>query len=208
MAKRPTIHDQSGLLDDPAFITGDFAMFAHHLGYVTWAWNALHMDLCDLFCLITGWDNPNISRAIWYAIKSDSGQRDILKAAANIALEDKTECRDEVLWLTQEVDQLAGFRNDAFHVGWTTEFLGMQKEAKRHPFELRRAIPDVVRGHPRGTRLADKDAGAIFRALADHCLTLMQFTRFIDTHVIGADEGKPLPERPVRPPVLRPGSHS
>ena len=194
--------------DWPELWTGDYSKFAQELGYVAWTWNALHADLCDLFWELTDISDPKIPRAIWNSIKSDSGQREMLRAAANTRLTDDPECLGEALWLLREIDQLAAFRNDAFHTLWTVH---REIKADWKPEDYRKlaeAIPDLNRGNPRGKRLLGKPAGEIFKALCGHCMTLVQFTRSIGIRVRGWDDGEPLPERPVRPSILLPDQDS
>lgn len=190
--------------DRPEFWVGDYVKFASELGYVSWTWNALHADLCDLFWEITGISSPDIPRAIWHSAKSDSGQREMLRAAARARLTKDSECLSELLWLLGEVDQLAAFRNDAFHTLWT-----VHREIVRDPTpedyrKLATAVPDLDRGNPRGARLQGKPAGEVFKALCGHCMTLVQFARALGLRVQGWDNGEPLPERPMRPSVLLP----
>ncbi len=192
---RPKIDFQS--FDSPEFWTGDFSTFAAEIGYATWAWNALHADLCDLLWGLVGTEAPYVPRAIWNAIKSDSGQRDVLKAAAKAKLEEG-ETLEAIVWLVDEVGQIAAHRNDIAHTLWRTE-----PDPNFDPNVLRKAVPDPERGNPRGARLVDVDAGTRFKELAGYCMTLVQYARFIGGRVGPIKDDGPLPERPQRPPSLR-----
>lgn len=178
--------------DHPEFWVGDFAAFAEDIGYVTWAWNALHADLCDLFWSVTGVHDPSIPRAIWYAILNDSGQRAALKSTAVARLQNDQECLQEIKWLLKEVDKIARYRNDATHTLWKVDF------------NSGNASPDLERGSPRAKmRLSSNSYKKVFRGLAGYCMTLVQFSRALDTRVRGWDDGEPLPERPKRPDILK-----
>lgn len=194
-----TIDFQS--FDRPEFWVGDFVKIAPEIGYVSWAWNALHADLCDLFLGVLRANSPEPFRSIWHAIRSDSGQRDVLLAAAESSVKDK-ECLAEIRWLVTEVDNLAAIRNDTAHTLWTTIHPDIRNTSINDYFLPRRATPDLERGNPKSHRLKNKNAAAFFNALSGHCMTLIQFARALDIRARGWDESEPLPERPLRPPIL------
>jgi len=184
--------------DHPEFWVGDYARFADEVGYLTWAWNALHADLCDLFRIVTGIEGPEIPSSIWHAIKSDRGQRDVLREAAAVRTQGDDECRAGIIWLLKEIDQIASIRNDAIHTHWTVEHDIGKDPRKADYFISRKAIPD----DRHGKRLADKPPGEVFRALSGYCMTLIQFSRFLGIRILGWNDGEPLPDRPTRPAIL------
>lgn len=198
--KRPRIHFQS--FESPEFWVGDYAKFASAVGYATWAWNALHADLCDLFWTITDIQEPYVPRAIWHAVRSDAGQRKVLLEAATARLVNDQEALNEINWLKREVDAIALFRNDATHTLWTVLHDPRADPCSPNYWSSRRAVPDVERGNPRGKRLEGQSVEEVLLAFAGYCMTLIQFSRAIDIRVGGSDEGDPLPQRPERPSAL------
>lgn len=195
--------DRLGIFDiDPTLFMGDFAEYAKELGYVTWAWNALHADLADLFFVVSGLPDAATARAIWYSQKSDKGAREMLEAVASARLKGHTNLLTELGWFLDEIGKTSAFRNDAFHVLWTTEPSPVTETFLSSLARTKKAIPDTVRGTTRTKRLVGKDAQKIFRALANYSHELGQFSRSLIAHVDNPNLGEPLPRRPSRPSVL------
>lgn len=193
-------------------LTGDYASFAAEIGNVIWAWNHLHGSLADNFCLLSGISDPVYPRAIWNSIKSDVGQRDVLRGLA-ISHQEKRpygpldftrrqffHAIDEIVWMHSEIGNISAFRNDATHTLWSKEY---QSLISVEDYQPPKAIPDTERGNPRGRRLIGRDAPSTFRALANYSFELAQYCRFIDAWILMWDDSATFRERPVRPPILR-----
>jgi len=90
------------------------------LGKVAHSWNHLHEELGKVFCAVTQLE-LTIGMAIWHGLRSDAGQRDILKGAVEAAARDPEwvdlhpGAEDGVLYLTSKTQGLANKRNDAIH---------------------------------------------------------------------------------------------
>ena len=102
-----------------------FKPYAFELGALVYSWNHLHVQLANLFWRITGIKNGAIPFAIWQSMTSDSYQRKVLRATAEVALANDKRALDEVEWLLKTIDnEISGERNDAIHIPmmfWTNE---------------------------------------------------------------------------------------
>ncbi len=192
-------------------ITGEYANFAAEVGFVIWAWNQLHGSLGDVFWQLSGIKDPVHTRAIWNAIKSDAGQRDILKALAvshkklrpfgplNRGQRQFFYAIDEIVWLHDEVGKISGFRNGATHTMWSKEF---QKVIDIKKDELPKVLPDSERGSIRGKSLLGKDINTTFRSLANYSYELSQYCNSICSWILMWGDGDTFPNRPMRPEIL------
>jgi hypothetical protein len=90
------------------------------VGKVTRAWNTLHEYLGKLFVTASGasWTQPWVAYAIWYSVKSDRTQRDMLRAAINAKggrWEKLPRALNDLKWLLDRCEEVAAHRNDAVH---------------------------------------------------------------------------------------------
>ena len=90
------------------------------VGKVARAWNSLHEYLGQLFVTASGanWTQPWVALAIWYSVKSDRAQRDMLRAAVNAKSgrwEKLPKALNDLNWLLDRCDELAEHRNHAVH---------------------------------------------------------------------------------------------
>jgi hypothetical protein len=79
-----------------------FEAYAAAVGKVAHAWNYLHEQLGKLFLVISGAERE-VALAIWYSVKSDRAQRDMLRAAVNATNSKRsrevTKAPDDLKWL-------------------------------------------------------------------------------------------------------------
>ena len=88
------------------------------VGLVVYEWNDLHEKLARLFALVREGDRQETLRE-WYAIRSDTGQREKLRCAITETTSDRWKrsprAPDDLKWLLDRVDKLASERNNAIH---------------------------------------------------------------------------------------------
>ena len=95
-----------------------YDQFAQCLGRLALAWNSLHLELFEIFWAVSGYGNGMIPGAIWYALKVDRAQRDILKDLVNskaIGINLSKDQRREIKWVLDKTDNLENIRNDFIH---------------------------------------------------------------------------------------------
>jgi hypothetical protein len=95
-----------------------FDAYVAAVGKVAHAWNYLHERLGVLFVAVTGMER-NVALSIWYSVKSDHAQREMLKAAIDATNSERSKrmpnAPDDLKWLLDRADELAEARNNAVH---------------------------------------------------------------------------------------------
>ncbi len=102
-----------------------FQKLALALGRVALSWNDLHISLSSLLSVILRIPNRLITDTIWYAVKSDRGQRDVLKALNSsqaIGLNLSKEARAEISWILSRATAIEDLRNDLLHSPFVNSF--------------------------------------------------------------------------------------
>lgn len=175
----------------PDDILEAFAAHAPQIGHIVFAWSRLQERLSDLFTLVSGTDE-SISYAIWRALYSDRSQRDILSAAANVALKDYARPDgltdgpsplDDVNWLLERADGLSGDRNVAIHSPYL--------------FEMRDGTLSVVLNRP-GRQLSDTELAREFEIYRDEITALWRYAEALASVIkIKSGPRPPWPERPL-----------
>jgi hypothetical protein len=128
-----------------------FAPYAREVGKLVASWNQLHERLGELFSMIVRKDQPGIALAVWYSVRSDLAQRQMLRAsaeaaaAAGLLIEQAKE--DDIKWLLDRTGELSHQRNDALHapVAFFTDQDGT------------RLMTEYIFGNPRALTLKDKN---------------------------------------------------
>jgi len=123
--------------------------YTQALGRVAQSWNYLHEMLGQLFATIVGADRF-VAEAIWYSVRSDLAQREMLRAAI-VASNQRQPFRfptakDDLTEMIDKVNFLSVSRNDAIHAPISIA-LGPNIEI----------IPAYFRGNPRAMSLLGKD---------------------------------------------------
>lgn len=142
---------------------------ATRVGDVIISWNDLQVAFLFLFAMvINNGSDVNLAVKIWMTIKSDSGQRDVLRATIEANLGHYREAQKRALWALTVADKLSAIRNDFTHVaiGYNT---ANPKSWAAVPMAL--AIP-----RSRIERLSAADLGKIQRVL---CGDLRQVTAMV-----------------------------
>jgi hypothetical protein len=88
------------------------------VGLVVYEWNDLHDKLARLFALVREGDRQE-TLAEWYAIRSDTRQREKLRCAiietTSGRWKKSPRVPDDLKWLLDRADKLASDRNNAIH---------------------------------------------------------------------------------------------
>ena len=88
------------------------------VGLVVYEWNDLHEKLARLFALVREEDRQE-TLTEWYAIRSDTRQREKLRCAMTETTSDRWKksprAPDDLKWLLDRADKLASDRNNAIH---------------------------------------------------------------------------------------------
>lgn len=97
-----------------------FAPYALEIGHLARSWNQLQENLCLIFTRVVRADNTNIGQAIWYALRSDLTQREVLKAACSafgaVDTRNRPTAINDIEWLTTKTYELSDQRNTAIHL--------------------------------------------------------------------------------------------
>jgi hypothetical protein len=121
----------------------DCSPYLHELALVVVAWNELHLELSRLFSAVTG-ISLGVALDIWHSIYSDRSQRAMLlntvKSSGLTHLRRAKEkgpdwakrAEDDITFIVQEADRIAGPRNSAIHSPFAFQLTG--KKASMVPF--------------------------------------------------------------------------
>lgn len=134
----------------------EFEPYVTAIGKFALAWNELQYNLCELFSIVTLERRPmagdmvnRVPTRIWYSIKSDRSQRDMLEAAViNSRLSEGNDLAKSGKWLCDKVGELENRRNDILHSPLILYHKGTSSRA---------IIPNTFSGNPRAKSLAGTD---------------------------------------------------
>jgi hypothetical protein len=134
----------------------EFEPYVTALGKFALAWNALQSDLCQLFSIVTLERRPMagemvnvVPTLVWYSIKSDRSQRDMLEAAiTHSSLAKGNDLAKSGKWLCDRVGDLENRRNDILHSPLIVYHQGK---------DTRTIIPNIFSGSPRAKALLGAD---------------------------------------------------
>jgi hypothetical protein len=172
----------------PRHILDRFEKHATSIGHLVYASARLQWSLAHLFAALVGPSEQATPLAIWETLKSDGNQRNMLRAAANMVLADRSNILEDVLWLLKNADKLATDRNDAVH---TAFFFTTGDDGEIVP------IPDPMSNPKRLERLEDKNLPKKFAMHRDNLTLLYRYADQLTDHLLlDDDERPPYPERP------------
>jgi hypothetical protein len=174
----------------PAPHTG-FKEYCQLIGEVTWASNTLHGDFQAAFWqLMPG--RKGLARDLWHTIKSDDGQRSLLKAAILQSDDHNTRRGKALLWALNQAGTLSGYRNDAIHTAFQAVHRG------------KGMTPGVWADPKRVERLNKHGYKRLFTLLRGDLAALSVYVGAIWMDMM-FDERVPLPRRPrlQLPPLIQ-----
>src|SRR6478736_8069935 len=146
------------------------------VGLVVYEWNDLHEKLAGLFALVRG-GHRRETFTEWYAIRSDTRQREKLRCA----IAETTSGRwkksprafDDLEWLLDRVDKLAGDRNNAIHAPCSLYLRGDGSS------EVMAAVRSANAGNRRAKSLEGEDLLTEFHWCAAYAVRLGQFAEML-----------------------------
>lgn len=100
------------------FTKSEFEELAISLGRVTLTWNDLLVSVSGLFATITKIPNQLIPNTVFFTVKSDRDQINILKRLAvspAIGIEIPEDIREQITWVCGRCQNLIDVRNDLLH---------------------------------------------------------------------------------------------
>jgi hypothetical protein len=172
----------------PRHILDRFEKHATAIGHLVYASARLQRSLAHLFAALVRPSEQAIPLAIWETLKSDSSQRSILRAAAKVVLDDRSDTLADVLWLLDNADKRATDRNDAVH---TAFFFTTGDDGEIVP------VPDPMSNPRRLERLDDKDLPKTLAMHRDNLTALYRYAdKLTDQFLLGDDERPSYPEKP------------
>jgi hypothetical protein len=164
------------------------------VGLVVYEWNDLHEKLARLFALIREGDKRE-SLTEWYAIRSDTGQREKLRGAIAETTSGRWKksprALDDLKWLLDGVDRLASDRNNALHAPCSLYLRGDGSS------EVMAAVRSANAGNRRAKDLEGEDLLTEFHWCAAYALRLGQFAGMLAPAMASPDQY----EWPVRPKI-------
>ena len=124
------------------------------VGLVVYEWNDLQEKLARLFALVREGDQAG-NPPEWYAIRSDTRQREKLRCAITETTSDRWKrsprAPDDLKWLLDRVDKLASDRNNAIHAPCSLYLRGDGSS------EVMAAVRSANAGNRRAKNLEGKD---------------------------------------------------
>lgn len=168
-----------------------FQPLAIELGWIVYQWNRLQQALVDLFGDVVDSKPIGVAWAIWHSTPSDRTQRDMLRAAlksAEIAKTVKPQAVEDIDWLLNQLNPLAGRRNDALHAPLAFFFESTDEEEK---VEI---VPLWFMGNPRAAGLKGKSLVDEFKWYRDHLMRLADFAEKLHFAMIFSEYS--WPEKP------------
>jgi hypothetical protein len=165
------------------------------VGLVVYEWNNLHEKLAQLFALIREGDRQE-TVAEWYAIRSDTTQREKLKRAITEMAPDRWKksprAPDDAKWLLDRANKLAIDRNNVIHAPCSLYVRGDGSS------EVMAAVRSANAGNRRAKNLEGKDLLVEFHWCAAYAVCLGQFAGMLAPAMASPDYY----EWPERPKIL------
>jgi hypothetical protein len=170
------------------FTSPEYRPYATALGQIALAWNGLHERLAFFFCGLMGGGNVAHYYAVWYAVKNDRSQRDMLMAAAKADVSGLSSyfptLIDDITWVWKKCNDVEDARNDALH----SPLISLHGEVH----------PNSYMGHFRAGKLAKKgDLMAELRWCRVASTVLSDYVYELDRST--TDISRPWPDRPKWP---------
>jgi hypothetical protein len=183
-----------------------FRPLALEIGWIVFEWNRLHENLCALFGDFG--QHRGTAFAVWHSTSNERAQREMLRGA--VAADDSSEqvrstFRANVSWLLDQMDRIAGRRNDAIHAP-----LIFVNHSATGGFEVH-IEPDDDSGNPRALELLGKPLLPEFSWYRDHLSRLGSFAGDLHYALRWHDHPAgpfPWPDKPDLPPIGQYGSHA
>lgn len=177
--------------------------YLHELALVVVAWNELHLELSQLFCVVAGISDMATGLRIWHSTDNDRAQRKLLREALRGDLQhirrvkDKGEkfserARNDIEYILTKVDSISGPRNNAIHSPYLFAIEGKAITMQSFDFFM----------SPRAKELSGKDLLLEFRRQRETSTALSAFSQNVRLALYLIPEPQ-WPRRPTLPPAGR-----
>jgi hypothetical protein len=184
----------------PTPVQEAFEAYTKKVGGVVYHWNYLQEKLGRLFVIVREGDKEALL-AEWRALRSDAGQRCLLRKAIRDASIDRWKERpdapDALNWLLDRANEFAEHRNNAIHAPCS---LYLNEEGASEVWAANKSATP----HPRAKNLEKKRLVAEFSWCAACTQQLAQYAEVIGTAIAVPDQF----EWPERPQLLTPEDFS
>jgi hypothetical protein len=173
--------------------------YLQELALVVIAWNELHVELSQLFCVVAGFPNMVTGLQIWHSTENDRAQRKLLRESLSGGLQhlrrvkEKGEkfsdgARKDIEFILNKVDSMSDARNNAIHSPYLFAIEG--RAITMQPFDFF--------GSPRAKKLSGKDLLVEFRRQTETATVLSAFAQSVRLGLyLDPDPG--WPRRPTLP---------
>jgi hypothetical protein len=165
------------------------------VGLVIYEWNDLHEKLGRLFAVVRGGGRRE-PLTEWYAIRSDTRQRETLRSAIAETTSDRWKksprAPDDLKWLLDGVNKLANDRNNPIHAPCSLYLRGDGSS------EVMAAVRSANGANRRAKNLEGKDLLTEFHWCAAYALRLGQFAGMLAPAMASPDNYE-WPKRPKIP---------
>lgn len=173
--------------------------YLQELALVVIAWNELHVELSQLFCVVAGFPNMRTGLQIWHSTENDRAQRKLLREALSGGLQHLRRvkenggnfldrARKDIEFILNKVDSMSDARNNAIHSPYL--FAIDRGEITMQPFDFF--------GSPRAKKLSGKDLLLEFRRQTETATVLSTFSKSVRLGLyLDPDPG--WPRRPTLP---------
>jgi hypothetical protein len=210
MAKiKPTISQYISPLEGGQVRDG-CSPYLQELALVVIAWNELHVELSQLFCVVAGFPNMTTGLQIWHSTENDRAQRKLLREALSGGLQHLRRvkakgqrfsdiARNDIEFILNKVDSMSDARNNAIHSPYLFAIEGSEITMQSFDFF----------GSPRAKKLSGKDLLVEFRRQTETATMLSAFSQNLRLGLyLVPDPG--WPERPTLPAAgrVQPQKHS
>lgn len=165
----------------PALSRKDDAAHARALGEVLHAWNRAHAALFMVFARVSTNNDFSLALAIWQTGSGDKAQRQLLDAAANVALQDRRALLHAVRWALAVMGEIGTYRNDIAHSEMT--------------FYYTELIPGMTVKESAAERLSRRRLDTNWRALRGDLHAIAHYLAHLDATLM-LNMPRPLSKRP------------
>jgi len=163
--------------------------FSIATGELLWASNQLHTAFAVVFAVLVSKDDPGIGFSIWHTVPSDSVQRQLLAAVADVKFKKNSKMHAHLTWAKEKADKLATIRNDAAHM--STAF-----RTDGSPWLL---VADAVGNSPTRSRRLEglSDLQRHFRTAKSDLVQLSGFVYALFFRIVTPAASHPWPKKPA-----------
>ena len=175
------------------------SQYLQELGLVVVAWNELHLELSQLFCVVDGISDMATGLQIWHLKNDDRKQRKLLREALRGDLQHLLRIKDkggkyselaksDIKYILEKVDKISRSRNSVIHSPYLFAIEGKAITMQSFDFFM----------SPHAKKLSEKDLLLEFRRQRETYTALSAFAQNVRLALYLIPE-PPWPQRPTLP---------